>query len=403
MEEIHEAAMARYENLFEDQKAEVKDLFTKMDSDGDGKVSLQEYLDHPKKDGYDQEMFELVDKDGDGYWDFDEFKTFEFIYKVRGFLICEGCSCYLWGTYYACLTCYDAGNDAFGYNLCCSCYRNKSFQHDHTDFRDNHRICQLRRPKRSQRNASKPVNRANPRTIIKDGEREMEEMHNAAMAYYENLTEEQKQQARKLYELSDTNGDGTVSLEEFLDFLSEQNFSEYVPPNLFKLLDKNRDGTIDFEEFVTLYYIVKVCRGIITCDGCGGNLWGNIYFLCVECYYAGGRTYDLCCKCYHNKRFKHVHTAFLDSYVLLDRMQPKQLDRMQPKQQTQNAPTQGNITSRKGQGGRSNAQTGNTSKKGQVKRSNTKMERVRTAFELWEAGVVIGQTAFIASTMCTVM
>ena len=147
----------------------------------------------------------------------------------------------------------------------------------------------------------------------------MEEMRDAAMAYYENLTEQQKQLAKKLFNAADTNGDGTVNVQEYLGFLKEQNFSRFVPPNLFKLLDKNGDGTMDFEEFVTLYYIMKVRGGIITCDGCDGNLSG-LYFLCVECYQAGGRTYDLCCKCYHKKNFKHKHSTFLDSCVLLNLM-----------------------------------------------------------------------------------
>ncbi|KAF7115348.1 hypothetical protein RHSIM_RhsimUnG0058300 [Rhododendron simsii] len=136
----------------------------------------------------------------------------------------------------------------------------------------------------------------------------MEEMRGAAMAYYANMSNDQQQMVLGFYESLDTNGDGKVGVQEYLDFLEQKGYSKrHMPPNLFKLLDENNDGTLDFEE----------CHRRVLCDGCQSYLWG-LYFVCVDCYNVGtGATYELCCSCYRNKNFSHAHSSFLDNYALL--------------------------------------------------------------------------------------
>ncbi|KAE9453014.1 hypothetical protein C3L33_15110, partial [Rhododendron williamsianum] len=144
----------------------------------------------------------------------------------------------------------------------------------------------------------------------------MEEMRAAAMAYYANMSEDQQKKLLKFYKSLDTNGDGKVSIHEYLDFLVRKGLTQHVPPDLFKLLDKDNGGTLDFEESVTFFYMFANNR-LVICDGCRSYLWG-LHFLCVECYKANKKeTYDLCCSCYRNKNFTHEHSSFKDNYALL--------------------------------------------------------------------------------------
>ncbi|RVW90122.1 hypothetical protein CK203_035910 [Vitis vinifera] len=47
----------------------------------------------------------------------------------------------------------------------------------------------------------------------------MEEIREAALAYYEAGTQEQKQLAWAFFQTLDVDGDGTVSIQEFVNFL----------------------------------------------------------------------------------------------------------------------------------------------------------------------------------------
>ncbi|KAI8003455.1 hypothetical protein LOK49_LG08G02581 [Camellia lanceoleosa] len=129
------------------------------------------------------------------------------------------------------------------------------------------------------------------------------------MAYYANLSSEQQFQAWNLYKQLDSDGDETVRVQDYSDFLKDKGYLKKVPPNLFmnlfSMLDKNGDGTLDFEDYITLYYMIEG-RGIWCYDGCGVMLWG-INLVCVKCYKASGTTYELCCRCFQNRNFKHQH------------------------------------------------------------------------------------------------
>ncbi|KAG5560444.1 hypothetical protein RHGRI_003680 [Rhododendron griersonianum] len=136
----------------------------------------------------------------------------------------------------------------------------------------------------------------------------------AAMAYYANLSDEERLEAQKFYKSLDTDGNGTISHNEYFSFLKKEGYRD--TQNLFKMLDKNGDGVLDFEECITLFFMIRVHHNHVSCDGCGASMW-DIYFVCAECYEAGGNTYDLCCDCYPKKNFKHLHAVFFDNFKLL--------------------------------------------------------------------------------------
>ncbi|KAF8392106.1 hypothetical protein HHK36_022448 [Tetracentron sinense] len=139
----------------------------------------------------------------------------------------------------------------------------------------------------------------------------MEEIREAALAYYEAGSEELKLLARRFFKSMDTNGDGTVSISEFSECLWQRGYI-FIDSSFFKELDKDGDGSLDFEEVITFYYMLKTRT---YCDECRAFL-KVLYFTCVECF-DHGPSYDLCTTCYCKRKFNHKHTVFMDNYVLL--------------------------------------------------------------------------------------
>ncbi|KAF7837409.1 putative EF-hand domain pair protein [Senna tora] len=151
----------------------------------------------------------------------------------------------------------------------------------------------------------------------------MEEIAQAAKATYENLSEDEKREVNDLFSSMDRNGDGNISLQEFMSFYRGEeglNPNPMVKRSIFNLVDQNGDGSLQFEELLTLLYIVASRRP--TCDGCGVFICG-LFFTCTQCRFVhkADVNYDLCINCYQGREFVHEHTEFVDNYVLLLRMQ----------------------------------------------------------------------------------
>ncbi|KAG6735677.1 hypothetical protein POTOM_061676 [Populus tomentosa] len=79
----------------------------------------------------------------------------------------------------------------------------------------------------------------------------MEEIRRTAEAYYENLPEEKKQHARFTFNEMDKNGDGQIDLDEYVEYLKEDNNTVLTHPSLFTALDRDGDGILDFGEAIT--------------------------------------------------------------------------------------------------------------------------------------------------------
>ncbi|KAH8480915.1 hypothetical protein H0E87_030975 [Populus deltoides] len=146
----------------------------------------------------------------------------------------------------------------------------------------------------------------------------MEEVRRAAVAYYENLSEEKKRNARFSFNEMDKNGDGRINLHEYLEYLKKDNNTVLTHPSLFTALDKDGNGSLDFEETIVLYYIMQSGRALI-CQSCNTFL-ADVYFSCSQCFFKddSDSTYEICCDCYGGKRFTHHADAiFCDNYTLL--------------------------------------------------------------------------------------
>lgn len=143
----------------------------------------------------------------------------------------------------------------------------------------------------------------------------MDELHQAAIAYYNNCSVEQQRLAWQFFQAMDVDKDGRVSLQEYSHFLCQTAGLAWVRPEMFRELDRNGDGQLDFWEVLTLYYVARTRT--ISCRHCLRPLNG-LYFTCVTCFDAPcSDTFDLCLNCYRQRWYSHPHCLFLDSYVLL--------------------------------------------------------------------------------------
>ncbi|XP_012077683.3 uncharacterized protein LOC105638484 [Jatropha curcas] len=149
MEEISETAKAYYANVSEKQKRLAKDLFNEMDKDGDGKITFDEYEQYIKhKKGYKTistpDFFKKFDEDGNGTLDFDEIVTVHYICASQRIFFCDECRVFLDGVYFTCVQCFNGSGNT--YDLCISCYRDKDINH-HKDalFLDNYTLLQSNR------------------------------------------------------------------------------------------------------------------------------------------------------------------------------------------------------------------------------------------------------------------
>ncbi|KAF8388292.1 hypothetical protein HHK36_026958 [Tetracentron sinense] len=142
----------------------------------------------------------------------------------------------------------------------------------------------------------------------------MDEMREAALAYYEAGSEQLKQLAWKFFRLMDIDGDGRISILEFVGFLKQRGYGVNNNNNFFKELDRDRNGYLDFNEVLVFYYIVRAKRR--SCNGCKALLKG-LYFTCITCFDSCHESYDLCYSCYGHGRNPHHHSLFSDNYALL--------------------------------------------------------------------------------------
>ncbi|KAF8388293.1 hypothetical protein HHK36_026959 [Tetracentron sinense] len=145
-------------------------------------------------------------------------------------------------------------------------------------------------------------------------EREMNEIREAALAHYYAGSEEVKQLAGSFFRFMDIDGDGRISVWEFVEFLKQRGYRVNYN-NFFIELDNDRNGYLDFYEVLVLYYIVKTKRG--SCRQCNALLRGQ-YVTCVTCFDSCNESYDLCSTCsYNSGRSNHNHYSFLDNYAML--------------------------------------------------------------------------------------
>ncbi|KAL8483216.1 hypothetical protein ACS0TY_026047 [Phlomoides rotata] len=149
MEELHEIAKAHYRAGSPQVQALAHQFYQSMDSDGDWRINLSEFITFTREEGYTQisnpYFFKELDRDGNGTLDFSEVMTLYYIIK-SGRPLCNYCGNFIPGIYFSCVECFKNPKNSF--HLCGECYRSTKCTHNHNgraQFLDNYTLLQTTR------------------------------------------------------------------------------------------------------------------------------------------------------------------------------------------------------------------------------------------------------------------
>ncbi|KAL1561683.1 hypothetical protein AAHA92_04357 [Salvia divinorum] len=116
---LRRVARAYYERSSEEQRDEAKDFFTRLDLNGDDRISLEEFKSCFASG---EEFFSKLDSRSAGFLDFSD--VLVLFYHQKKALIsisrCDGCSQKIMGPYFSCVLCLDHFPST--YDLCCDCH-----------------------------------------------------------------------------------------------------------------------------------------------------------------------------------------------------------------------------------------------------------------------------------------
>ncbi|KAL8048291.1 hypothetical protein ABFX02_07G054500 [Erythranthe guttata] len=152
MDELRETAKAHYRAGSPEVQQLAYDFFKSMDTDGDGRVDLSEFLAFMRaQEGRYSNMrnryfFDELDQDANGTLDFSEVMSLYYIIKSRR-PFCDFCGQFIPGIFFSCVECF---NDSSGapFDLCPVCYKAKSCKHEHdgrVQFLDNYTLLETKR------------------------------------------------------------------------------------------------------------------------------------------------------------------------------------------------------------------------------------------------------------------
>ncbi|XP_077237921.1 calcium-binding EF-hand family protein [Tasmannia lanceolata] len=310
MEVVREAALVHYRKMSPSEKESVVSIYKGLDANGDGKISKDEFINVMNELMPSNKLnllFAQLDRDNSGSLDFYEFITFYYACKCRP--SCDCCSQIITDLYYSCIRCWEiyinSSEGAFeSFDLCNQCYSKEKFEHTHVEFADNYVLL------RSKENSG--LKRDKPK------ESSMEEILRAGRVYCQALNLSQEDIAHKLFRVIDTDGNGKVSVEELIEFLTRSGMSFDEAYDLFVSIDMTSRANLSLEDVVALFYIFSMRP---RCDKCRNFVMGS-YYSCVACFTMSINdletdTYELCPECYRIGDCEHEHQLFLDNYALL--------------------------------------------------------------------------------------
>ncbi|KZV34031.1 hypothetical protein F511_02804 [Dorcoceras hygrometricum] len=132
MEELREIARDQHQAGSTGDQALAHQFFQSLDTNGDRKVDLTEFLAFTRREGYSQfgnpNFFSHLDKNGNGTLDFWEVLTLHYIIKSRR-PFCDSCSSFIPGMFFSCVECFKKGEATF--DLCRDCYKSMKWNHSH--------------------------------------------------------------------------------------------------------------------------------------------------------------------------------------------------------------------------------------------------------------------------------
>nr|GME08507.1 Ca2+ sensor (EF-Hand superfamily) [Ipomoea batatas] len=295
-----------------------------------------------------------------------------YIRKAKiGIRKCNACRGILPGFYFCCIDCEVYKGEIYNgetykdYSLCVNCFYEKTVEHKHDSFADNHSIlavsymgasrnpnCEILKPKGKglqqppaveaqlrkesgkgkgkQDSSSSKVSssHSNPKSQarkIMEYKARMEKLARIAKAHYDAAPKIIQDSVDNFFRsMVKQRGKTTVTVEDFVKSMKEKKYYIYARPELFQMLVKDRNVGMKMEESRTLYYIIQSEKPF--CSWCGCFI-PDIYFCCSKC---SARSYALCLECFSSKskyyatheHYKDYDFFFLDYSVLHTTIQP---------------------------------------------------------------------------------
>lgn len=140
MNEIREVANAYYHGRGEEEKELARKFFKSLDVDNNNVVCLQEFKEYVNPSLMSDEVFRLLDKNGDKTLNFNEVLALYYMDKVS-IPKCMACQKILLASYFSCLRCLGKTS----YNVCCNCYSGGKYVHLHSssEFADTRALLKL--------------------------------------------------------------------------------------------------------------------------------------------------------------------------------------------------------------------------------------------------------------------
>ncbi|KAI3469825.1 hypothetical protein Pfo_026488 [Paulownia fortunei] len=232
----------------------------------------------------------------------------------------------------------------------------------------------------------------------------MDGLRRIAIAHYEAAPPQVKALADNFFRELDGDGNGWVSLREFVAFMRQYGDERLSDPEFFMELDRDRNGVLDFWEVMTLYYIVKSRRPF--CDWCDKFI-KNTYYSCVACFHSSRGPFNLCVDCYRSCECDHNHNGrvqFLDNYTLLE-VKRHNSARAPPsgmRNNTQPGTSHAMVRSQSNPAARRvvRRQTGNSNQYNAMVLPASRMSGWSRALQAMEMGISIGN---IATTLCSIL
>ncbi|KAL1535622.1 hypothetical protein AAHA92_28382 [Salvia divinorum] len=149
MEELRIIAKAHYRAGSPRVKELAYAFYQSMDTDGDGRVDLSEFVAFMRQEGYpfmqNRSFFDELDLDNKGTLDFSAVMTLYYIIK-SGRPFCDCCANFIPGIFFSCVECFK--NLKTSFHLCCDCYQMAKCNHNHdgrSQFLDNYAFLQAMR------------------------------------------------------------------------------------------------------------------------------------------------------------------------------------------------------------------------------------------------------------------
>lgn len=122
MEELQKIAMLQYKAASPEVQELALEFFKCMDTDGDGKVDVEEYLSFMAEQGcgavQNRQFFNQLDVDSKGSLDFNQVMTLYYVIK-SGRPNCDRCGDFIPGIFFSCVFCFRARSS---FSLCQTCY-----------------------------------------------------------------------------------------------------------------------------------------------------------------------------------------------------------------------------------------------------------------------------------------